>query len=181
MTSSQPSEDDSALWLSRDEQAAWMPLAALLMTMPSVVDGQLKRDSGLNLFEYTILSGLSECEGQCARLATLANVVGGSSSRLSHAVARLERQGWVERRTQANGEPRATDVFLTDEGQAKLTAAAPDHVREVRRLVFEGLSTPQITQLSRLARRILSVTAPETAALLADRDRQMEREGPGAW
>src|SRR5690348_3099689 len=85
-------------WLSDDERHAWMAFSAMLMTVPPAIDGQLKRDAGINFFEYSILTSLSESPDHTVRMSTLAHLAGGSLSRLSHAVSRLERQGWVRRR-----------------------------------------------------------------------------------
>jgi DNA-binding MarR family transcriptional regulator len=163
------SEDDATPWLSPEELSAWMGFSAMLLTMPTAIDAQLKRDAGMNLFEYTVLAGLSEIESRCTRMANLAALSAGSPSRLSHAVARLERQGWLERRPQPEGAPRSTDVYLTDAGFDALKAAAPGHVREVRRLVLDGLTSAQIGQLGRISRQLLDISAPETAALIERR------------
>ena len=63
----------------------------------------------------------------------------GSLSRLSHAVSRLERAGWVERRS-CGGAGRRTEARLTDKGWQQIRQTAPGHVREVRRLVIDALT-----------------------------------------
>ncbi|MCA2215944.1 MarR family winged helix-turn-helix transcriptional regulator [Jidongwangia harbinensis] len=102
------------------------------MSVPPAVDAQLKRDSGMNLFEYSMLSRLSVPPNQALQRTRPAQLVGDTLSRLSHAVSRLEQQGPVRRRV-ANGESRVTELVLTEEGVAALVAAAPGHVREARR------------------------------------------------
>jgi hypothetical protein len=96
---------------------------------------------------------------------TLALFAGGSASRLSHAVSRLERQGWVRREVHLS-EVRCTEAVLTEKGFAALSAAAPDHVREARRLVFDALTPEQVGQLQQIARQLLDVASPEIAAAL---------------
>jgi DNA-binding MarR family transcriptional regulator len=152
-------------WLSGEELASWMALTAMLMTLPPAIDAQLKRDSGLNFFEYSILVALARPNSRAVQMSNLAMVAGGSLSRLSHAVSRLERQGWVTRRVQT-GELRCTEAVLTEEGMAVLAAAAPDHVREARRLVFDVLSAEQVNQLQRIARQIVGAAAPDKVGLL---------------
>jgi DNA-binding MarR family transcriptional regulator len=44
---------------------------------------------------------------------------------------------------------------LTDEGWAKVAEAAPGHVEEVRRLVFDPLTKAQSRQLREICRRIM--------------------------
>jgi DNA-binding MarR family transcriptional regulator len=165
-SSSLPADQEPTPWLSEEELAAWKAFVAMLLAVPPAIDAQLKRDAGINLFEYTIVAGLSEMPDRTARMAVLAQLAAVSASRLSHAVSRLERQGWVERRTHAAGEPRSTEVVLTDAGMAMVTAAAPAHVREARHLVFDGLTPAQVGQLQKLCGQLLGTAAPETAALL---------------
>ena len=74
-------------------------------------------------------------------MGELATLSQGSPSRLSHAVARMERAGWIERR---NGEARCVNAHLTAAGRRKLVASAPGHVREVRRLVIDVLTADQL-------------------------------------
>ena len=106
-------------------------------------------------------------EETSARLATdfLASYFGGSASRLSHAVSRLERKGWVRREVQ-NSEVRCTEALLTEKGFAVLAAAAPDHVREARRLVFDAIAPEQVEQLRQITRQLLGAASPEVAAAL---------------
>jgi DNA-binding MarR family transcriptional regulator len=75
-------------------------------------------------------------------------------------VARLEQRGWV-RRTPDPADGRYTLAILTDRGRAKVTAAAPGHVQEVRRLVLDSLTKNQSRQLREISRRIMRATGPE--------------------
>lgn len=173
---SNDTSDEEVPWLTGPELAAWSTLVALLMTLPTAIDAQLKRDSGLNFFEYSILVALSRPADHAVQMSSLALLAGGSLSRLSHAVSRLERQGWVERRVQT-GEVRCIEAVLTEAGMAVLVASAPDHVREARRLVIDALTPDQVGQLRRIARQVVGAAAPDTGAHL---DRILE-EVDGAW
>ena len=55
-------------WLDADERHAWMSLIAMLMSVPPAIDAQLKRDSGLNFFEYSRV-------GYGATIATFMSIV----------------------------------------------------------------------------------------------------------
>jgi len=157
--------DPDVPWLTDHERAAWMTLIALLMSLPTAIDAQLKRDAGLNFFEYSILAALSRPPGRPVRMNVLALFAGGSASRLSHAVSRLERQGWVRREVHTS-EVRCTEAMLTDKGFAALSAAAPDHVREARRLVFDAITPEQVEQLQQISRQLLEASSPEVSAAL---------------
>jgi DNA-binding MarR family transcriptional regulator len=142
-----------------------MSLIAMLMTVPPAVDAQLKRDSGLNFFEYSILSQLSSPPDRALQMTQLAKLVGGTLSRLSHAASRLENQGLVRRRL-ITGESRWTELVLTEEGMLALVDAAPGHVREARRLVFDVLTREQVDQLRAIARALTEAASPEVAVTL---------------
>ncbi|MEU4695298.1 MarR family winged helix-turn-helix transcriptional regulator [Actinoplanes sp. NPDC023714] len=155
-------------WLTDDERHAWMALTAMFATLPPAIDAQLKRDAGINFFEYQILSWLSMTPDRLVRMGMLAHLAGGSISRLSHAVTRLERQGWVRRRTSDSPEGRCVEAELTDAGMAVVVAAAPDHVREARRLIFDVLTAEEVGQLKRIGMKLVEAEAPQTAACFRD-------------
>jgi DNA-binding MarR family transcriptional regulator len=152
--------DDEIPWLSDEERGAWMTVVGMLMTLPAAIDAQLKKDSGLNFFEYSILVALSRPPGRGLRMNMLALLAGGSASRLSHAVSRLERQGWV-RRNVIPGESRCIEAVLTDAGMAALADAAPNHVRAARRLVIDAITPAQLRQLQKISRQLVEAAAPE--------------------
>jgi DNA-binding MarR family transcriptional regulator len=140
-------------WLDTEEQESWLALANVLVRLPMALDGQLQRDADISHFEYQVLAGLSDAPERTLRMSELAVFSGGSLSRLSHVVKRLEKRGWVTRSPDpANG--RCTLATLTEAGWNKLVAAAPGHVEEVRRLVFDPLTKAQQKQLRDIGRRV---------------------------
>ena len=156
--------EDDVLWLSPDQQRDWRALITLLMALPPALDAQLRRDAGVNAFEYHVLAALSDAPDRTLVLSDLAVLAQGSLSRLSHAITRLERSGWVERRSCADRGGRRMQARLTDAGFSKLEAVAPGHVREARRLVVDALTPEQFTALGDAARAIVAATtaqAPE--------------------
>lgn len=136
-----------------DELEIWSALATLLEWLPAALDAQLQRDSGMSHFEYGLLFALSRAEGEALRMSTLADYANGTLSRLSRAVARLERRNWV-RRAPDPADGRITIASLTDAGRAAALAAAPGHVALVRRVVFDSLSPAAARQLAESSRRI---------------------------
>jgi DNA-binding MarR family transcriptional regulator len=141
-------------WLDAEETQAWRTLAKTMERLPAALDAQLRRDAGISHFEYQVLALLSEAPGRTRRMSELAMWAGSSLPRLSQVVARLEQRGWV-RRTPDPADGRYTLATLTDQGQAKATEAAPGHVQEVRRLVFDPLTKAQSRQLHEIGRRII--------------------------
>jgi len=160
-----PVDDAEPQWLTPEERRAWIALIALAEVLPSTLDVQLKRDGGLNHFEYQVMAGLSEAPARAIRMSDLALFASGSLSRLSHAVGRLEKRGWVTRRS-CPSDPRYVEAVLTDPGLDAMRLIAPGHVAEARRLVFDALSARQVTQLEQIALAIVRVSAPDTAELI---------------
>lgn len=147
-------------WLDAQERQTWLSLGAMLINLQSALDAQMQRDSGISHFEYQVLAGLSEAADHTRRMSELAGLANGSLSRLSHVVKRLERLGWV-RRLPDPDDGRYTLAVLTEEGFAKVVEAAPGHVEEVRRLVFDPLTRAQQTTLNSITGRINRAVDPE--------------------
>src|SRR5262244_2197205 len=133
-------------WLSASEQRAWRAYLEATKLLFDALDRQLQRDSAMPHAYYEILVRLSEAQGRSMRMSELADRTRSSRSRLSHAVARLEERGWVERRN-CPTDKRGQLAVLTDKGFAALAAAAPDHVNAVRQYVIDPLTPEQISQL----------------------------------
>jgi DNA-binding MarR family transcriptional regulator len=163
--------DDNVAWLNAAQLDDWIATVGLTMALGPALDAQLKRDSGLNLFEYHILVALADAPGGALPMTDLATYTKGSPSRLSHAVSRLESSGWVERRACAE-VGRRTAAVLTDAGRRTLEEAAPGHVREVRRLVVDVLTPEQFAALGAAARAIVAVADPELRRLVEPRSRR---------
>jgi DNA-binding MarR family transcriptional regulator len=162
---------DDAPWLSPEQQRDWRALIGLIMTLPPALDAQLKRDGGVNRFEYQVLAVLSEAPERTLVLSNLAEQAQGSLSRLSHAITRLERAGWVARHGCSVGGGRRTEARLTEAGYAKLDEMARGHAREVRRLVIDVLTPEQLAGLGDAARAITAAAtadAPEACRRVLD-------------
>lgn len=141
-------------WLTQDEQASWLAFAGVMLRLPTALDQQLQRDSGLTHFEYLCLAMLSAEPEWTTTMSELARTVNASPSRLSHVVRKLEERGWVAR-SPAPHSRRVTVVRLTQEGYDVLADAAPGHVETVASLVFDGLSPDEVEQLRRMSCHVL--------------------------
>ncbi len=81
-------------------------------------------------------------------------------SRLSHAVARLEKNGWV-RREECPSDKRGQNAVLTEEGYAMLSRSAPGHVDAVRQALFDRLTPEQVRSLGDIMRVLAHGLEPE--------------------
>jgi DNA-binding MarR family transcriptional regulator len=147
----------SARWLSPEEQQTWRSFVGACLAFFAALDAQLQRDSGMPHAYYEILVRLSEAPGRALRMSQLAEAAAASKSRASHAVARLEERGWV-RRVDCPTDRRGQIAELTEEGYAALVAAAPGHVEQVRRSLFDVLTPSQVGQLRAISEAMLAAT-----------------------
>ncbi|RVX46306.1 DNA-binding MarR family transcriptional regulator [Nonomuraea polychroma] len=150
-------------WLDKDEQQTWRRLLAATQLINEALDRQLQRDANMPHAYYVILVRLSEAPGRAMRMSELAASAQSSQSRLSHAVARLEERGWV-RRERSPSDRRGNVAVLTDEGYAALAAAAPGHVEEVRRTLFDVLKPEQVRELDEICSAIVSAADGNVSA-----------------
>ncbi|NUT45812.1 MAG: MarR family transcriptional regulator [Saccharothrix sp.] len=140
-------------WLSAEEQRIWRAFMTAVTKFTEHLDRQLQRDSGMPMAYYEILVALSEAPERALRMSELAAVCHSSRSRLSHAVARLEKEGWVERRACAS-DRRGSIAALTDAGFAVLAEAAEGHVTAVREHLFDVLTPEQLRSLAEISRAV---------------------------
>jgi DNA-binding MarR family transcriptional regulator len=142
-------------WLTPAQAAAWRAFLAATLLLDAELDSQLRRDSGMSHDYYGMLAQLSEADGRSMRMSDLALRSASSSSRTSHAVASMERLGWVRRERALTGDKRVQLAVLTDAGMAALEAAAPGHVECVQRSLFDGLTDDQVEQLRSISETIV--------------------------
>jgi DNA-binding MarR family transcriptional regulator len=147
-------------WLSEDEQRAWRAYLVASTRLQEELDRQLQRDAGMPHAYYMILAMLSESPEGGVRMTELADVLKISSSRLSHAVSKLEGLGWLRRDADPE-DKRVSYACLTDPGRGALVAAAPGHVTTVIDNLFDRLSAEQVAQLYEISAAMLEVLAPD--------------------
>lgn len=140
-------------WLTDDEQAIWRAFLHATTLLDDHLDRQLQRDAGIPHMYYALLSTLSETPDRRMRMTELAEQAKITRSRLSHAVTRLEGDGWV-RRESCPTDRRGQVCVLTDEGYAELARMAPGHVTAVRAAIFDRLTPEQKQQLGEISRVI---------------------------
>lgn len=142
-------------WLTDSEQQAWRAFIAVTGKLQALLDRQLTVSAGMPHTYYLVLAMLSEAPDRSLRMAQLADLLNASPSRTSHAVARLEENGWV-RRQRHSTDKRGNVAVLTDEGWQVLVAAAPGHVETVYRAVFSHLTPQQVADLGEISGIVLT-------------------------
>jgi DNA-binding MarR family transcriptional regulator len=148
------SEDQPSRLLDPSEQKAWRTFTDATRGLFDALERRLQSDADMPLAYYEILLVLSEAPDQTLRMGELARRLRSSSSRLSHAVGRLEAADHV-RREHLPSDRRGAVAILTTAGAAALAAATPVHVEVLRRHLLDPLTREQVTQLTAISRAIL--------------------------
>lgn len=157
MTTASPGEPR---WLSDEEQSVWRAYLHATTLMEDHLDRQLQRDAGMPHIYYGLLVQLSQAPRRRKRMTELAKDAKITRSRLSHAVARLEKSGWV-RREDCPSDKRGQNAVLTDEGYEMLRRSAPGHVSAVRQAMFDRLTPEQMRSLGEIMQVVATGLQPE--------------------
>ncbi|MEV6163190.1 MarR family transcriptional regulator [Streptomyces sp. NPDC052052] len=147
-------------WLSDEEQTVWRAYLHATTLLEDHLDRQLQRDAGMPHIYYGLLVQLSQAPHHRMRMTELAKDAKITRSRLSHAVARLEKNGWV-RRENCPSDKRGQNAVLTDAGHEMLRRSAPGHVDAVRQALFDRLTPEQLASLGEIMQAVATGLQPE--------------------
>lgn len=132
-------QPDPLQQFTETEQELWQALISIVISLPVVLDRELRRKDGMTHFEFSVLARLSQAPDNRLKLRDLAQQTGSTLPRLSKAMTRCERDGWTVRMPDA-ADGRSTWALLTDGGKEHLLSSAPAHLAQVRRLVLDPLT-----------------------------------------
>ncbi|MGP4010956.1 MarR family winged helix-turn-helix transcriptional regulator [Streptomyces sp. 4N124] len=149
-------------WLTADEQRTWRFYLHATTLLEDHLDRQLQRDAGMPHIYYGLLVALAEAPDRRLRMTELAMNAKITRSRLSHAIARLEKNGWV-RREDCPSDKRGQFAVLTEEGAEVLRRTAPGHVEAVRQALFDRLTPDQQKALGEIMQIIAEGLQPSEA------------------
>lgn len=139
--------------LTRAELRIWVTLMGGMRSLLAALDRELRTDYGISHDDYQILATLSRVPGRIMRMSDLARAVGHSPSRLSHAVTRMERAGWVER-VPGVDDRRVVEARLTPEGARRARDVSSGHLALVGRILFDTLGPERARRLAALMHEV---------------------------
>ncbi|MET8448715.1 MarR family winged helix-turn-helix transcriptional regulator [Streptomyces sp. NPDC005209] len=149
-------------WLTAEEQRVWRSYLQATTLLEDHLDRQLQRDAGMPHIYYGLLVQLAEAPRRRLRMTELAMMAKITRSRLSHAIARLEKNGWVHRED-CSSDKRGQFAVLTDQGAEVLRRNAPGHVAAVRQALFERLTPEQQKTLGEIMEIVAEGLQPNEA------------------
>jgi len=157
-----PSVNDPR-WLTPAELKLWQSFMLAQHDLERVISADLA-SSNLSHADYAVLVALSGGDSHGIRVGRLRDWIGWESSRLAHQLRRMEQRGLVDRR-RASEDGRGTVVTITDEGRARIVAAAPGHVETVRRFFMDLMTNEQREVLQEVFHRVNDAVVPDRPPL----------------
>ena len=142
-----------AKWLSDEEQAAWRNYLEATRQLDCAMDQRLQNRSDLTLTDYVILVSLSEAEGRRLRMSELASIAVVSRSRMTYRIDSLVKRGYIGRE-QCDDDRRGLFANLTDLGFDVLSGAAPEHVDDVREMLFDNIKPDEFRAFASIVDRM---------------------------
>ena len=135
--------------MTPEEGEAWLGLLRVCNLLPSELDAQLSRDSGMTHYEFGLMSYLRAMPDSTASMTEIAEATNATLPRVSHVCRRLEGRGLVEKSI-SPADRRVSMATLTAAGRRELIRATPRHIATARRLVIDALSPEDLAHLSRI-------------------------------
>jgi MarR family 2-MHQ and catechol resistance regulon transcriptional repressor len=126
------------------------------------LEKQLAAGCDLSVQWFEVLMRLVRTPGHRLRMSDLAAQTTLSASGLTRAVDRLEAEGLV-RREACPSDRRGAFAVLTDAGQARITAAVPVHVAQLRAIFDELYTDAELTTFTELLHRLRDRVNPAAA------------------
>jgi DNA-binding MarR family transcriptional regulator len=146
-----PMEPD---WLDPREDRAWRAFMHVHHQLTLRLRQQLLQDSGLTEADYEILAVLSEHPTGHMPAQELGALVQWEKSRLSHQVRRMQERGLIVREPNP-ADGRSAMICLLPAGRRAIEDAAPQHVRNVRRLFMDLFTPAELDTFTVLNERVL--------------------------
>jgi DNA-binding MarR family transcriptional regulator len=120
---------------------------------------RLESEHGLTLSDFDVLAQLYFAPERALRRIDIARQVLLTASGITRLLERLERAGWVAKRS-CESDARVTYAVLTDEGLRKFEAARASHVADLDELFASRLTNEERGRLDELLAKLpLSETA----------------------
>lgn len=150
MTESTPQRRSGRQLPTAEELRIWRDFIETAEALRFRLASRLQSESSLSPGDYAVQLALSEAPERRMRSSELAAHIGWERSRLSHHLGRMERRGLV-RREDCASDSRGAEVVLTPAGAETFRRATVPHLRAVRELFVEALTSDQLAAVREAA------------------------------
>ncbi len=151
--------DDTA-WLTEEEQQHWRALVTATTLIVRTLNADMLASHNLSMDDYAILAMLSEADDDRLRFGELADTLRVPKAHVTYRFRRLEGHGLVARES-CESDARGAYAVLTAEGRCRIENAAPSHVRSVRELVLDHMTSQQLATVGSAMRAIVDASCGE--------------------
>ena len=142
-----------ARWLDEREQRAWRSLMTVQDGLSEYLERQLRNRCGLSNADYQVLAHLSEAPEGRLRSFELGGLLRWEKSRLSQHIGRMQNRGLVSRE-RCLTDQRGAVVAITPRGRELISAAAPQHVTDVRDVLIDHLTSTELEVLGTIGDKV---------------------------
>jgi DNA-binding MarR family transcriptional regulator len=142
-----------ARWLDDEEQRAWRSLITMQDGLTEFLDRELRHRCGVSTPDYEVLAHLSESPEGRLRPFELGRLLRWEKSRLSQHLGRMQKRGLVSR-DRCVTDQRGAIVTITPRGRDLITAAAPQHVANVRDVFIDQLTKAELKSLTAIGDKV---------------------------
>jgi DNA-binding MarR family transcriptional regulator len=137
----------------------WIRFLRAHAALTRQLSSRLESEHGLTLSDFDVLAQLYFAPERALRRIDIARQVLLTASGITRLLERLERAGWVAKRS-CESDARVTYAVLTDEGLRKFEAARASHVADLDELFASRLTNEERGRLDELLAKLpLSETA----------------------
>jgi len=143
----------AARWLDPGEQRAWRSLMEMQDGLSEFIERQLRNRCGLSHADYQVLAFLSEAPEGRLRSFALGALLHWEKSRLSQHLGRMQHRGLISRE-RCRTDQRGAVVAITGRGSDLIEAAAPQHVRDVRDVLIDHVTTAELETLVTIGTKV---------------------------
>ena len=128
----------------------------------AALERRLEGECGLPVQWFEVLLRLARTPGERLRMSELAAQSSVTASGLTRVVDRLVEAGLVARES-CPEDRRSWYAVLTDEGRARIHAAAPAHLEHIREVVGPILSPAELAAFAGTLRKLRDALNPAAA------------------
>lgn len=150
MTENTPRKRKGRRLPTAEQLRIWRDFIETAEALRYELTSRLQSESSLSSGDYAVLLALSEAREQRMRSSELAAHIGWDRSRLSHHLGRMEKRGLICREVCAT-DNRGAEIVLTPTGAEAFRRATVPHLRAIRELFVDSLTSDQLVAAGEVA------------------------------